>query len=283
MTTTESSTSVAQQDVVLVEIDKGVAWITLNRPNKRNAMSPQLNRRMMEVLDIVEQDDRCGVVVLTGQGDAFSAGMDLQEYFRAFDGKPRIDVIRSRREATGWWHRLRDLEKPTIAMVNGWCFGGAFTPLYACDLAIAAEEAQFGLSEINWGIVPAGNVTHAIERLMSHRDSLYYVMTGKTFDGVKAAAMGVVNEAVPLAKLRQHVRELADVLLEKNPLALNACKQALRTIPGMHWDQALDYLNAKNEQLWQIDTTQGRKQGQKQFLDEKTYKPGLGSYNRDKR
>ena len=88
-------------------------------------------------------------------------------------------------------------------MVNGWCFGGAFTPLVSCDLAIAAEEATFGLSEINWGIIPAGVVSKAVAQVMSQRDALYYIMTGETFDGRKAAAMGLVNEAVPKAKLRQ--------------------------------------------------------------------------------
>ncbi len=76
-------------------------------------------------------------------------------------------------------------EKPTIAMVNGWCFGGAFTPLVSCDLAIAAEEATFGLSEINWGILPGGNVTRAVAEVMSHRDALYYIMTGLPFDGAE--------------------------------------------------------------------------------------------------
>ena len=107
-------------------------------------------------------------------------------------------------------------EKPTIAMVNGWCFGGAFTPLVACDLAFAAEEAKFGLSEINWGILPGGNVTRAVAEVMSHRDALYYIMTGELFDGRKAAEMRLVNEALPLADLKARVRAVCDTLL---PLA----------------------------------------------------------------
>ncbi len=195
-----SSTTKAGKEVVRIEFDKGVAWVTLNRPEKRNAMNPALNARMLEVLDELEADDRCGVLILTGEGEAFSAGMDLKEYFREMEGKPRIVTQKARRAAYEWqWRRLRYFEKPTIAMVNGWCFGGAFTPLVSCDLAIAAEEAQFGLSEINWGIIPAGNVTRAVAETMRHRDALYYIMTGLTFDGRKAAEMGLVNEAVPRA------------------------------------------------------------------------------------
>ena len=119
-----------QKETVLVEFDNGVAWVTMNRPEKRNAMSPTMNREMLEVIELLEQDDRCGVLVLTGAGESFAAGMDLKEYFRELDGKGRSATIKSRRTAYDWqWHRLMYFEKPTIAMVNGWCFGGAFSPL----------------------------------------------------------------------------------------------------------------------------------------------------------
>ena len=92
--------------------------------------------------------------------------------------------------------------KPTIAMVNGWCFGGGFSPLVACDLAIAADEAVFGLSEINWGIPPGNLVSKAMADTVGHRRALHYIMTGDTFTGVEAADMGLVNSSVPLAELR---------------------------------------------------------------------------------
>ena len=107
-------------DVVSVEFDNGVAWVSLNRPDKRNCMNPTLNRRMHEVLDELEADDRCRVLVLTGEGTAFSAGMDLKEYFRETEAKGHIHTRKAQRDAYGWWRRLRWFEKPTIAMVNGW-------------------------------------------------------------------------------------------------------------------------------------------------------------------
>ena len=275
-----SSTTKAGKEVVRIEFDKGVAWVTLNRPEKRNAMNPALNSRMLEVLDELEADDRCGVLILTGEGEAFSAGMDLKEYFREMEGKPRIVTQKARRAAYEWqWRRLRYFEKPTIAMVNGWCFGGAFTPLVSCDLAIAAEEAQFGLSEINWGIIPAGNVTRAVAETMRHRDALYYIMTGLTFDGRKAAEMGLVNEAVPRARLRQRARELADLLLQKNPAVVKAAKDAFKRTRDLPWETSEDYLTSKQEQLWLIEG-QARQEGLKQFLDDKSFRPGLGHYKR---
>jgi len=146
----------SDQDTVIYAVDAGIAWVSFNRPEKRNCMNPKLNRRMMEVLDELEFREDVGVLVLKGEGTAWSAGMDLKEYFRETEAEGLRGIRRSQREAYGWWKRLRWFQKPTIAMVNGWCFGGGFSPLVACDLAIAAETAVFGLSEINWGI-PPGN------------------------------------------------------------------------------------------------------------------------------
>ncbi len=272
-----------RKETVLVEFDNGIAWVTMNRPEKRNAMSPTLNREMLEVVDLLEQDDRCGVLVLTGAGESFAAGMDLKEYFRELDGKGRGATIATRRTAYDWqWHRLMFFEKPTIAMVNGWCFGGAFSPMVACDLAIAADEAQFGVSEVNWGIIPAGNVTKAVATTMGWRDSLYYIMTGLPFGGQKAAQMGLVNESVPRDQLKQRVRELADILLAKNPSVLKACKDTYKRVYNMDFGTAEDYITAKLEQMFQIDGMKGRNEGMRQFLDEKSLKPGLGTYDRKK-
>ncbi|MEP7240681.1 MAG: p-hydroxycinnamoyl CoA hydratase/lyase [Devosia sp.] len=268
-------------ETVLVAVADRVATVTFNRPEKRNAMNPALNVRMLEVLDDLEARDDVGVVVLTGAGEAWSAGMDLKEYFHDNDKKPRIATLKARRQSGGWWQRLMYFEKPTIAMVNGWCFGGAFTPLVACDLAIAAEEAQFGLSEINWGILPGGNVTRAVAEVMRHRDALYFIMTGETFGGRKAAEMGLVNEAVPRAGLEARVRAIADVLLQKNPVTLKAAKDTFKRVRNLPWDMSDDYIYAKLEQMLLLDTSRGKDEGLKQFLDDKSYRPGLGTYKRD--
>src|SRR5438128_3236831 len=210
-------------ETVTVDLDDGIAWVALNRPDKRNAMNPKLNAEMIEVLDALDADTGCGVLVLTGAGESFSAGMDLKEYFREVDEKPEHVRRRVRRDSMTWqWRMLRTYPKPTIAMVNGWCFGGAFTPLASCDLAIAADEATFGLSEINWGIPPGGVVSRALAETIGSRDALYYIMTGETFDGRRAAEMGLVNSAVPLTELKAAVTALADNLKEKNPVVLRA-------------------------------------------------------------
>jgi trans-feruloyl-CoA hydratase/vanillin synthase len=261
---------------VLVEFDEGIAWVTMNRPEKRNAMSPALNAEMLATVSALAVDERCGVFVLTGAGESFAAGMDLKEYFRETDGEPDTVILNVRRTAEEWqWRRLRDYPKPTIAMVNGWCFGGAFTPVCACDLAIAAESAVFGLSEINWGILPAGNVTKATIETIGYRNALYYAMTGESFDGSKAAEMGLVNEAVPSADLRSRTRALAMTLLEKNQTVLRGVKIAMKRTKYMDWEVSADYLYAKMAEALHLGGASNRQNAMKAFLDDKTFKPGV--------
>ncbi|HEX7380684.1 MAG TPA: p-hydroxycinnamoyl CoA hydratase/lyase [Nevskiaceae bacterium] len=266
-------------DLVQVNVEQRIAWVAFNRPEKRNCMSPALNRRMLEVLDELEFRDDVGVLVLTGNGTAWTAGMDLQEYFRDTEAQGLGAIRRSQRESYGWWRRLRWYQKPTIAMVNGWCFGGGYGPLFACDLAFAADEAHFGLSEINWGILPGGGATKVAMSLMSFRHAMYHAMTGENIDGRTAAEWGLVNEALPLAKLKARVVEVAQVLLKKNPVALKATKDAIRRVSEMTYDNAEDYLVRAQEAV-NFHDNNGRKEGMKQFLDDKSYKPGLTSYRR---
>ena len=266
---------------VKVAVEGGIAWVTLNRPEKRNAMSPTLNKEMIDVLETIELDAEAQVLVLTGEGDAWTAGMDLKEYFREVDSSPDVVQERIRRDASRWqWQLLRMYSKPTIAMVNGWCFGGGFSPLVACDLAIAADEAVFGLSEINWGIPPGNLVSKAMADTVSHRQALHYIMTGDTFTGQEAAAMGLVNKSVPRAELREATLTLAAKLLDKNPVVLRNAKHGFKRSRELTWEQNEDYLYAKLDQANHRDKEGGREQGLKQFLDDKSIKPGLQAYKR---
>jgi trans-feruloyl-CoA hydratase/vanillin synthase len=268
----------AETDTVSFSVEDRIAWVKFNRPDKRNCMNPALNRRMMQVIDELEFSDEVGVLVLTGEGTSWSAGMDLKEYFREVEAQGIAAIRQAQREAYAWWRRLRWYQKPTIAMVNGWCFGGGYGPLFACDLAFAAEDAQFGLSEINWGILPGGGATKVAVELLRMRDAMYHAMTGEPIDGKTAAEWRLVNEAVPLARLRERVIEVAQILLKKNPIALKATKDAIRRVSEMSYDNAEDYLVRAQEATNSFDN-EGRKEGIRQFIDDKSFKPGTGTYD----
>ncbi|MBC7986328.1 MAG: p-hydroxycinnamoyl CoA hydratase/lyase [Sphingomonadaceae bacterium] len=268
----------AEKDTVAFDVEDRIAWVRFNRPEKRNCMSPKLNRRMGEVIEELEFRDDVGVLVLSGEGEAWSAGMDLKEYFRESEQRGIGATRKAQREAYAWWERLRWYEKPTIAMINGWCFGGGYGPLYACDLAFASDDAQFGLSEINWGILPGGGASKVAAELLSFRDAMYHAMMGENLTGPEAAARGLVNESVPADRLKDRVTEVAQVLLAKNPTALRATKWAVRRVREMTYDNAEDFLIRAQEAANAFDA-EGRKEATRQFIDEKAFKPGLGAYD----
>ena len=271
------------EGTVRVEIGSDIGWLLFNRPEKRNAMNPALNAEMAQALDLLEGHEGARVVVLTGAGEAWSAWMDLKEYFRDVEASPPHVEIAARRTSAEWqWRRLIHFAKPTIAMVNGWCFGGAYGPMFACDLAFAAEEAQFGLSEINWGILPGGGASKVVRELLNFRRAMYHALTGESIDGRTAAQWGLVNEALPLEKLEARVTSVAKTLLKKNPVALKAAKDAIRRVGEMTYDNAEDYLVRAQEAANFFDN-EGRKEGIHQFIDEKSFKPGLGAYDKSRR
>jgi len=274
-----SKTIVPWGNTVEVEFEDRIAFVYFNRPEKKNCMSPTLNREMYATLHHLELDDRCDVLVLSGRGEAWSAGMDLKEYFRETENESDAVKMRTREECANWQQiKLRNHAKPTIAMVNGWVFGGAFTPLTSCDISVAADDAKFGLSEINWGILPGGNVTKVVADTMGYRKALYYIMTGETFTGKQAADMGFVTESVPRAQLKKRVVEIAKVLMEKDPVVLRCAKDVFKRVRYMDLETANDYIYAKGDASMARGGGAFRKGAMKAFLDEKKLKPGLDTY-----
>ncbi len=269
-------------ETCLIERQGGITFLIMNRPEKRNAMSPQLHMDMSDALDYLAIDPRTEVLILTGAGKAFSAGQDIRLYFRGTNDDPAARH-RARMASNQWrWQKLSRFPKPTIAMVNGFCFGGAFTQVSACDFAIAANDATFGLSEVNWGILPGGIVSWNVTQMMNLRNALYYGITGEPFNGKRAVEIGMVNKSVPKAKLKAETVKLAKLLQQKSPAAVRYTKEAIRAVRFMNEPEAADYLNAKSDALKWNDREDGRNEGMRQFLDEKTYRPGLGHFKRKK-
>ncbi len=260
-------------EFVNVRIRDGIAWAALNRPDKRNAMSPQLHYDMDDALRRLETDDNVKVVVVTGEGGNFSAGQDLQKFFRELERNPE-EKKKAAAAANRWrWERLYQYDKPTIAMVHGYCVGGAFMQLLACDFAIAADEATFSLSEVNWGILPGALVSKAVIDTVLPRHALYYACLGDPFDGKEAARIGMINFSVPLKKLEDAVTDLAERLMKKSPAVLRATKQAIRHCRTMDVAQSYEYLAAKGQAIRAGDKEDSYNTGLRQFLDEKSYKP----------
>ncbi len=263
---------------VEVELRDGIGWAIMNRPEKRNAMSPQLHYDMEDALARLEVDPDAKVVVVTGAGGNFSAGQDLKKFFRELENDP-AERKKAQRSANAWrWDRMINYDKPTIAMVRGYCVGGAFMQLLGTDFAIAAKNATFSLSEVNWGILPGALVSKVVVDSVLMRHALYYACLGEPFDGDEAARIGMVNYAVPEEELEDAVTKLAEKLMAKSPNVLRATKHAIRKVASMDYDQAYDYLAEKGKAIKVGDGEDSYNTGLRQFLDEKSYKPTFEAF-----
>jgi len=263
-------------ETIKAEQDGKVAVITLNRPDKRNAMNPQLHLDMTEMLEHLRYKDDINVVVITGAGPAFCGGMDLKEFFIK-NRDDKVGFEKAYRAAIEWRGRtLRYFPKVTIAMVNGFAFGGAFSIIEGCDLAVAADEAVLGLSEVNFKLFPGGSVSKSLANLLRPREALLYGLTGRPFDGKEAARIGFVNYSVPSSELRANVMALAHEIASKDGDALRATKDGYRFSLEMSWEASMDYCLAKQDQLTKRQSGGWMDKGIGDFLDKK-YKPGLSA------
>jgi feruloyl-CoA hydratase/lyase len=263
---------VSDYATILVEKREGVTTVRFNRPEKRNAMSPTLHREMYDALSDLQFDAGTQVLVITGNPDCFSAGQDMKEFFRDLtDPRAREET---RRLALAWRdEKLRYFPRPTIAAISGWCLGGGVDVACAADIAIAAQDARFGLPEINHGGFPGGLTTKTFQELVLPRQALFYLMTGRTFSGQTAADIGLVTMAVPRAELDATVLDIANELKQKDPNALRACKEAFKAVmPHVGYNDAHFWVEAKAGELRSLQGPDRRRQSIDQFLD-KRYKP----------
>ena len=271
-------------ETILVEKQKnGVTVITFNRPEKRNAMSPLMHKEMVDALRMLKYDDATKVLVLTGAGNSFCAGQDLKEYFYKdlYENKDPYAHAKNRELSHTWRFReLRNFPKVTIAKINGNCFGGAFTIITSCDLAIAADEAKIGLSELNFGHFAGGMVTKVVSEMLRPRDAMYYLLTGDLIDGKKAAEIGLVNFSVPLKKLDAALKNLLGKLLDKDEEALRFQKELYHNSLHIGYEEAWRLAAAMSAEQTALSKGKWPKEGVGQFMKKK-YKPGLGAFDKN--
>src|SRR5687768_15968495 len=202
-------------ETLLLERRERVALITINRPDKRNALNIRTREEGATLLEEIRNDDSVGVVVITGAGDkAFIAGADIGE-FAGRTAMMQRDVMTARSLFTA----IDTFPKPIIAMVNGYCLGGGCELAMACDIRIASERASFGQPEINLGIIPGGGGTQRLTRLVGEGKAMELILGGDIIDAKTAHAIGLVNQVVPSEELELKTMELANRIAEKSPIA----------------------------------------------------------------
>ncbi len=222
---------------LLVERRGPVALVTLNRPDKLNAMSAAMKAEMVQALRSLDADDGVRVILLTGSGDrAFTAGADVSE----FAGRTPQEQVRIYERGTVY-DVVDRLQKPVIAMINGYCLGGGLELAMACDLRIASDRAVLGQTEINLGIIPGGGGSQRLPRLVGLGNALRLTLTGETVDAHEAWRLGLVEEVVPHAQLERRTFEIAEAIAAKSPVAVRLAKAAVRASTRLPLDQGLRY------------------------------------------
>lgn len=221
---------------ILLDTKDRISTLTINRPDKRNALNELTREEMVHALDALQSSDDTRVVIMTGAGDkAFIAGADISE----FEGRTPL-TQRAAMKGLRIFTAIEEFPKPVIAMINGFCLGGGMEVALACDLRFAGDNAKLGQPEINLGIIPGGGGTQRLTRLVGEGKSMELILTGDLIDASHAKQIGLVNEVFPAAELRDRVQAYAVRIAEKSPIALRMAKEAVKAAARTNLREGLD-------------------------------------------
>lgn len=250
------------ETITVEKRDNGVAVLTINRPDKLNALNKQVHLEGVAALDDLRRDDKVRVVVITGAGEkSFIAGADISE----FAGQTPVTQRNTFLEKT-FFNSIDSFPKPVIAMVNGFCLGGGNELALACDLRVCSENARFSQPEINLGIMPGGGGTQRLTRLIGEGRSMEIMLTGEMIDAATALKFGLVNYVWPAAELETKTMELAAKISEKAPIALQLCKEAVKFASRSNLDEGL----RREVDLFAICfSTEDKQEGVSAFLEKR--------------
>jgi methylglutaconyl-CoA hydratase len=226
------------ESVVLSEIDaRGVATVTLNRPQVFNSYNPALLTGLTQTLMTLEADDRVRVVLLRGAGKHFSAGADVN-WFKILAGAGEDERLAASRMSTGAMRKLAQLAKPTIGLIHNACFGGGAGYAAACDIVVASEDARFAVTEVRIGITPAPILRQLIDAI-GLRHTRRYALTAETFDVAEAMRIGLVHAACPVGGLDAAAAPIIDALLRCGPIAVRDTKRLIATAAEGEFNDSL--------------------------------------------
>lgn len=218
---------------------EAVLWIAFNRPEVHNAFNSEGILELTDAFDRVKSDDSVRVVVLTGEGKSFCAGADIN-WMREIIHYSFDQNLEESLQLAEVLYKIYTLPKPTIAMVNGAAIGGGTGFLSVCDIAVAADEAIFGLSEVQIGLVPAA-ISPYVVRKIGESKAREYFLTGHRISAQKAVEIGLINEVVPGNKLEERVDELIERFLASGPEAIASCKELILNVPRMSLEDVKEY------------------------------------------
>ncbi len=252
--------AVDMSDVLRIEkLDGRVAVLTVDRPDKMNALNVAVREGLFRILEDLRHDDEVRVLVITGAGDrAFIAGADIGE----FKDAGAVEQYRSMQEGN-IYSLMEEFPKPIIAMINGYCLGGGCELSMACDIRIASDRAKLGQPEVNLGIIPGGGGTQRLPRLVGEGRASLLIMSGMLIGAEEALRIGLIDRMYPPAELREQTLEIARSIACKSPVALQAAKESILAARRMPLDEGLKF-----ERAWfgLLFSTEDKNEGVEAFL-----------------
>jgi enoyl-CoA hydratase len=226
------------EPAVLLKVEDATAWITLNRPEAMNAMSPALSAALTDAVDRVEHDERVRVVIITGAGRAFSAGGDLKSFRANVTSGSHDAFVAGLGESQAMFRRIEQLRCPVVAAVNGYAVAGGLELILCCDLVIAAASAKIGDGHAKYGVIPGGGSTARLPRKIPVNIAKMLLLTGELWPAHDLVACGLVNAVVPDAELKPAVAALAERIARNSPLGLRWIKRLVNDGLGQPLDTA---------------------------------------------
>lgn len=247
-------------DLVLTETRDGVATVRLNRPDKLNALSPEMLKTLADVFERVDKDNNVRVIVLTGGEKAFAAGADIEAMAKA---SPVDMLLRNTRRS---WQRIWSTNKPVIAAVNGVAFGGGCELAMGCDLIIAGESARFGQPEIKLGIMPGAGGTQRLATAIGPYRAMEMILTGEPISAAEAHRFGLVNRVVADEQVLEEAAALATLISERPPVAVRLARKAVRY--GLE-RTLLEGMEMERRSYRLLYDTEDQKEGMQAFLEKR--------------
>jgi enoyl-CoA hydratase len=246
--------------MVLTEVRDRVGLVRLNRPEVRNALNYTLLSELMDALAVFEADEAIGAIVITGDERAFAAGADIKEIL----GLSAVEMLL--RDNVAQFDRIRQVKKPVIAAVSGWCLGGGNELALSCDLIVASETARFGQPEINIGVIPGAGGTQRLARAVGKALAMEMVLNNRTLTAVEALQLGMLNRVVPVERYLDEALALASELAARAPLALRMGKEAVNNA----FESSLaDGLADERRAFYFLFSTQDQKEGMAAFVEKR--------------
>ena len=247
-------------EVVETSLDGNVALLRLNRPEARNALSPEVMERLAAELERLDPDPEVRCIVIAGSDEVFAAGADI----KAMSERSFAEALYH--PAAEFWKRLTRVKTPLIAAVSGWALGGGCELALACDMIVASDTARFGQPEITLGIIPGGGGTQRLARVLGKQLAMEYVLTGRRFDAKTARELGLVNRVVEDGRWLEEAMDLARGIAERPPIAARLAKQAVLAAEETAMSAGLE----NERRLYELAmATEDRVEGMRAFIEKR--------------